>query len=65
MMKKNASTLKLVKNLFQINQTDIEMSVFFFFIEKSPAAREIVYGENRFRAQSREILIIQKVILGY
>lgn len=29
MMKKNASTLKLVKNLFQINQTDIEMSVFF------------------------------------
>ena len=63
MMKKNASTLKLVKNLFQINQTDIEMSV--FFIEKSPAAREIVYGENRFRALSREILIIQKVILGY
>ena len=64
MMKKNASTLKLCKNLFQINQTDIEMSVF-FFIEKSPAAREIVYGENRFRALSREILIIQKVILGY
>ncbi|SYZ77551.1 Hypothetical protein TART1_0320 [Trichococcus shcherbakoviae] len=63
MMKKNASTLKLCKNLFQINQTDIEMSV--FFIEKSPAAREIVYGKNRFRAQSREILIIQKVILGY
>ena len=63
MMKKNASTLKLCKNLFQINQTDIEMSV--FFIEKSPAAREIVYGENRFRALSREILIIQKVILGY
>lgn len=29
MMKKNASTLKLVKNLFQINQTDIELSVFF------------------------------------
>ncbi len=30
MMKKNASTLKLCKNLFQINQTDIEMSVFFY-----------------------------------
>lgn len=30
MMKKNASTLKLVKNLFQINQTDIELSVFFY-----------------------------------
>jgi len=29
MMKKNASTLKLCKNLFKINQTDIEMSVFF------------------------------------
>ena len=29
MMKKNASTLKLVKKLFKIKQTDIELSVFF------------------------------------
>ena len=28
----NASTLKLVKNLFQINQTDIELSVFYLKI---------------------------------